>query len=166
MARRRRRHRVAPFRAWGMPLTTLLALALCTRQWLLSTAVTAVLVLHLLAVRVTPCRVLTRQRRPCRWRVSGLFRCCDWHRGLKRGLPILVPVRGHLLPLLGWPRPELKPDWRHTDREPRPSETAGPLAALAPNDRRSHRLDKVMFGLVALCVLLVVGALARALLPG
>jgi hypothetical protein len=162
MARGRRR--VAPFRSWGTPLVTLLAFMVLTKNWLPVALLAAAMAYYLLAVRVTPCRVATRHRRPCRWRVVGPLRCCDWHSGHKNGPPTLVRVRGHLFPMIAWPRREERPDWRRTDPEPQPRESAGPLGVLAPNARAWSGWDKAMLLLMLVSVVSVIGVIVQALL--
>jgi hypothetical protein len=166
MTRRRGRRRVAPFRAWGVPLGTLLAIMLLSAQWWPSIWLAAVLGYHLIAVRVTSCRVATQRCRPCRWQVSGMFHCCDWHAGLKHRPPTLTRVRGHLLPLLVWPRRERRPDWRRPSHEPRPRETGRGLAVLSPNARRYRMPDRIMMVLATMSLFVVGAALWLATRSG
>jgi hypothetical protein len=155
MTRRRSRRRVALFRAWGVPLGTLLVIMLLSGQSWPSAWLAAVLGYHLVAVRVTSCRVATRRRRPCRWQVSGMFGCCDWHGDLKQRPPALVRVRGHLLPVLVWPRREERPDWRRPTLEPQPRETGRGLAVLSPNARTYRGHDRIMVALAVISLLVV-----------
>ncbi|MBO0872844.1 MAG: hypothetical protein J2P19_05580 [Pseudonocardia sp.] len=77
-------------------MCVLLALLLNQRNWGASAWVGAVLVFYLVAVKLTLCRVETVRHRPCRWKVRGYLRCCDYHLNLKQGPPSLVWIQGRL----------------------------------------------------------------------
>src|SRR3954469_24542411 len=108
MGRSRRgwkRQRSVPFRAWGLVLTVLTALLISQRSWFEALFTSGVLLFYLAVVRTTRCRVETRQHRPCRYRVRGLFGTCDYHVNDKRSFPVLVRGDGFLgLPTFMWRR--------------------------------------------------------------
>lgn len=148
MSRRRRRAQRGPssppFRSWGLVLSAAVVLLLWQRQWIASSWIVAVLIFYMLAVRQTRCRVETIRHRPCRWRVRGTLACCDYHLGLKRGLPRLVPAEGFGLPMFMWPRYDLI--LGAGEAEPQPLPKARGTAALAPRTRESS-IDKIMMWL-------------------
>jgi len=112
-----------------------LIFALYQHLWRASFWIFLTLVLYVGLLRVTVCRVETRHHRPCRWRVRGFLRTCDYHVGLKRGLPTLLrpPSGGLALPMLMWSRWDLATS---TDLpEPQPVTAVG-TAAYSPRDRR------------------------------
>jgi hypothetical protein len=146
-------------------LTVLFAVALYAHLWRASAWIFVILVLYVGLVRVTTCRVETLQHRPCRWRVRGFFRTCDYHVGMKRVLPTLFrsPGAGPVLPMLMWPRPDLEVTFDHVD--PQPSPSASGLAALAPRDRRlAGYSPEFWVGLVG--VVVAFAALLRDLIAG
>jgi len=60
---------------------------------------------YILFLRRVRCRVETVKHLPCGWIVRGLVGTCEYHDGLKHGLPRLVRGRGFVgLPSLMWPR--------------------------------------------------------------
>jgi hypothetical protein len=87
---RRRKRRSAPFRAWGLLLTALVAIAAYGQLWTEALILAGMLLGYLGVVRLTRCRVETVRHRPCRWIVRGVLGTCDHHVGYKRGLPRLV----------------------------------------------------------------------------
>lgn len=140
---RSRRTARPPFRAWGFLLLCAFVLLLYTAQWVAATWVAAVLLFYFFAVRVTLCRVETQKRRPCRWRVRGFLNTCNFHVGLKHGMPRFINSEHALtLPMLMWPRSEVE---LQGAPEPQPARSRG-FATLAPNAKRtagsSERLMK------------------------
>lgn len=131
---RARRRRKAPFRAWGTALAASAALLGYLHDWRWMAVVTVLLVIYLLIIRLTRCRVETLRHQPCRWLVRGLLGTCDYHVGYKRGLPRLVRSQDFAgLPTFMWPR-----DWTagtgrysQTRREPQPTATGDPVAERA-----------------------------------
>jgi hypothetical protein len=162
---RTRRRKAPPFRAWGSVLILMLGFALYQQLWRASLWIFVILVLYVGLVRVTTCRVETLQHRPCRWRVRGLLRSCDYHTGLKRGLPKLYqsPGAGLALPMLFWPRPDLAVPFDRVDPQPPPAATGA--AALAPRDRRLAGYSPE-FWIGSVAVLIAFASLVRDLIYG
>lgn len=133
--RRARRPEPAPFRAWGVALCFMAVLLAASGASTSALFVTALLAFYLLAIRLTRCRVETTQRAPCKWQVRGFVGTCDWHRGLKRGLPHLVQVPRSALPRFMWLRPDLATGPAQSI-DPQPAAGATPVAATAPNAAR------------------------------
>ena len=148
-----------PFRAWGSSLVLVGALLAWTGRWGSAAVVAVLFAFYQLAVRPTRCRVETLQRKPCRWEVRGFLGACDWHRGLKRGLPHPVPAGRGVLPELMWSRPDLGD--AAPAPEPQPPPQAEGAEAAAPNALRPG-LDWV--GPVS--VLIALAALVRDLMYG
>jgi hypothetical protein len=139
--------------------------ALSQRLWLSAFWIFVILLLYLAFVRVTLCRVETLQHRPCRWRVRGFIRTCEFHIGLKRSLPTLVrsPTAGFVLPMLMWPRPDLAVTFDRV--EPQPSPSATDSAAFAPRDRQlAGHTPEAWIGFFALLV--AVAQLVVAIVKG
>jgi hypothetical protein len=163
---RRRRRSHTSFRAWGTVLATLLVGTLLGRHWLAATWVALLLVFYVGAVRITLCRVETLRHRPCRWRVRGFLRTCDFHVGLKRGLPILVSSDYRLtLPMLMWPRSDLDAAGYTARAEPQPAAAARGRAALAAN-QRGGGADRAMLWLGIAGLLVALASFIRDLLAG
>lgn len=159
----RRRRSSPPFRAWGIVLVAVLALLLIQEQWIVGGWVAAVLVFYLLVVRQTRCRVETKLHRPCLWRVRGLLGCCDYHIGLKRGLPHLVPAHGFGLPMFMWPRYGLA--FAVGGVEPQPSPNARGTVALAPR-ARGVSIDRLMMWLAVGSLAVAFASFLRDVLAG
>lgn len=140
-----------------MSFTALLLAAV--GAWTGATFVTAMLIFSLLAVRLTRCRVQTRQDSPCQWLVRGFVGTCEWHRGLKRGLPRLVQVPRTKLPRFMWLRPDI-PLGATPTPDPQPAATAGTIEATAPDAARPG-YDWVMLGLEVLSALVALVSLAQ-----
>jgi hypothetical protein len=162
--RRMRRRRGPPFRAWGTALIIMLGFALYRHLWRASLWIFVILVLYVGLVRVTTCRVETLQHRPCRWRVRGFLRTCDYHIGLKRGLPTLMRAHAGLaLPLLIWPRHDLATTYVRQDPQPPASATGS--AAVAPRYRgRAGFNAETWIGFLALVI--AAASLLRDLIYG
>lgn len=125
--------------------------------------VAAVLIFYLLVVRQTRCRVETKLHRPCLWRVRGLLGCCDYHIGLKRGLPRLAPAHGFGLPMLMWPRYDRVP--AVGEMEPQPSPNARGTAAFAPR-ARGFSVDRIMMWLAVGSLAVAFASFLRDVLAG
>jgi hypothetical protein len=128
----------------------LLALVINERNWSAATWISAALLVYLFGIRWTRCRVETLKHRPCRWRVRGYLRCCEFHRGLKRSPPALYFAQRWLIPDLMWPRHDRALD----GPEPQPSRSARGYEAIAPRDRNWSAPEKVttLIALVGLAV--------------
>jgi len=142
----------APFRAWGVALAFMVLLLAAVGAWTGAVFVAAVLVFYLLAIRLTRCRVQTRQGTPCQWLVRGVVGTCDWHRGLKRGFPHLMQVPRTVLPRFMWLRPDPAVVAAPT-MEPQPAAGATTVDATTPDAARPG-YDWVIMGLevVSACV--------------
>ncbi|WP_433168399.1 hypothetical protein [Kribbella sp. CA-247076] len=149
--RRIRRRKPARFKAWGLLLTVLAAIAAYGGQWTAAVVFGGILLFYLLAVRLTRCRVETVKHRPCLWIVRGLAGTCDYHVGYKRGLPRLVRGEGFGgLPTLMWPRDDFAGlTAMRFEPQPQPGRAVTPQAG-----RRGYE---------GLTVLLTVGGLLIAL---
>ena len=170
MARRRRRS--APFRAWGLVLSLVLAYAVWQGQWIAAGWVALTLSFYLLLVRHTKCRVETLQHRPCTNGARGFLGSCSRHVGLKRGLPTVVRRGSFGLPVLMWPRVDLDPPvvraaasrsggWRETGvPKPSPAEPVG-----EPPARGAWR-DSAMFWFAAASVVVALASFLRDLVAG
>lgn len=141
----------------------MLVLLLVQHQWIMSGWVAAVLIFYLLAVRQTLCRVETKLHRPCQWRVRGLLGCCDYHIGIKRGFPRLVPVHGLGLPRFMWPRYHF--DVVVGEVEPQPTSHAHGSTALAPQ-ARTFVLDQIMMWLAVASLTVAFASFLRDVLAG
>jgi hypothetical protein len=131
--RRRKPQPPPPFKAWGVALSFLAGLLAWIGAWTSAGSVLLALAFYLLALRLTRCRVQTWQGTPCKWLVRGLVGTCDWHRGLKRGLPHLVRVPLSVLPRFMWLRPDA--DVTTTalpTAEPQPAAGARDVDSIAP----------------------------------
>lgn len=106
-AGRRRTPPSPPFRAWGLALAFWALMLVWIGAWTSAAVVGLLLVFYLLALRLTKCRVVTKRGTPCRWLVRGVLGTCDWHQGLKHGMPRLARVRGSVLPVFLWQRPDV-----------------------------------------------------------
>lgn len=169
---RRRRYRSArssrrgpPFRAWGLLFLVALLLLVKSEQWFLAVTIGAIWLLYAAVWRMTTCRVETVQGRPCRWGVRGLFSTCDYHPGLKRGLPTFVWPQGDLIPRLMWPRNDL------AIRSPTVVATPQPAPGVsrrelnqAPHGSRGMELTMMWLAIGSLAV--AVAAFARDLVAG
>lgn len=150
---RSRRSRSTPFRSWGLVLTLLLVVLLWQRLWMAAAAVGGLLVLYLLAFRLTRCRVETTFHRPCLWLVRGLMGTCDYHTGYKRGVPVLTRGRLTVLPMFMWRRDfDLRAS--QVERPPSPGETTTARAS-----RPGY--DWAMLALTIAGVIVAVAALIR-----
>lgn len=128
MARRRSRRPRTQFRAWGWLLAFTALILASADAWWEAASVGGILVLYLLFVRLTRCRVETRFERPCRWLVRGMMGTCTYHVGDKRGLPVLIAgERFAGFPTLMWRReagaqgmgrPEQQPEQTASDPHP------------------------------------------------
>ena len=89
MGRTRRRggRRSAEFRSWGWLLSGCAVLAIYNHSWRTAAYLAVAWVAYIAFLQVATCRVETLKHRPCRWRVRGMVATCDYHVGLKRGLP-------------------------------------------------------------------------------
>lgn len=161
--RTRRGRSSPPFRAWGLVLSAVLILLLTQQLWLASSLVAAALIFYLLAVRQVRCRVETKLHRPCLWRVRGLLGCCEYHVGLKRGLPGLVPVHGFGLPGFMWPRYDFQVTVGAV--EPQPSPHACGAAALTPQGQ-GFALDQIMMWLAVASIAVALASFLRDVLAG
>lgn len=114
----------------------LIALALAWQgAWASFAILVVLLTFYVLAVRLTRCRVETKKAHaPCRWLVRGLLGTCEWHRGMKRGLPRLVPGGWGAPPKLMWPRDDLPP--ASATEDPQPDIRARGAAATASDAKR------------------------------
>jgi hypothetical protein len=131
--------------------------------WIGVAVVVVILAFYLLAVRLTLCRVETLQHAPCRWLVRGVLGTCDWHSGLKRGLPRLVPAGWGALPRFMWPRHSLTR--AITGPELQPQTKARGLDATAPDaDRPAY--DWIMMALTGIGILISLIALMREFAAG
>lgn len=146
----------------GAVLVGLLALTLVARNWSGSTWLAIALIIYLVGVRRTRCRVETLKRRPCRWLVRGYLRCCDYHSGLKRGLPKLYFARRWLLPDLIWPRY----DRAMAVYEPQPTASAHGLGAVAPGNRVWSVQERVTTVVAVASLLVAVMSFIRDLVAG
>jgi hypothetical protein len=135
---RRQQPPAPPFRAWGLTMS-LFALGLAwIGAWVSAGIVVCVLVFYLLAVRRTRCRVQAATHGgPCRWRVRGFLGTCEWHRGMKRGLPRLVPGGWGAPPKLMWPRDDLESTTMPPEHKPQV--TARGAEMIAPDAPRPER---------------------------
>jgi hypothetical protein len=161
---RRGRSSSPPFRAWGLVLTVLLVVLISQHAWVESLWVGLMLCFYLVAVRRALCRVQTMAGRPCRWRVRGLIGSCDYHVGLKRGLPVLAAPDGFGLPMFMWRRPDFAPI-DATKPEPQPSPKARGDAVL-PSRQRQFNMDHVMVGLAVGSLLVAIASFVRDLVAG
>lgn len=162
--RRRQRPAEPPFQAWGFTLFLIMALLVWLGAWERAALVGAFLAFYLLAVRLTPCRVETKQSTPCRWLVRGVIGTCQYHRGLKRGLPRLVPGGGWgAPPRFMWPRPDLPPAGAVDDPQPALRARRGEAT-----DRDADRpaYDWIMMGLAAAGVLISLAGVIRDVTAG
>jgi hypothetical protein len=131
--RRRKPKPPPPFKAWGVALSFLAGLLAWIGAWTSAGFVLLALAFYLLALRLTRCRVQTWQDTPCKWLVRGLVGTCDWHRGLKRGLPHLVPVPQSVLPRFMWLRPDAAATTAAVPTaEPQPAAGARDVDLIAP----------------------------------
>jgi len=162
--RRRPRASAPPFRAWGLAIA-LVALVLAWLGAWVSFGIFVVLwVFYILAVRLTRCRVETKKERaPCRWLVRGLLGTCDWHRGMKRGLPRLVPGGWGAPPKFMWPRDDLSP--ATTTEDPQPNIRARGADATAPAAQRPA-YDWIMLAIEVSGLLIAVTGLTYDFLKG
>lgn len=154
----------APFKAWGVALSFMALLLVAVGAWSGALFVTAVLAFYLLAMRLTRCRVQTRQGTPCQWLVRGVVGTCDWHRGLKRGLPHLMQVPGTLLPRFMWRRPDVAVAGTRTS-DPQPSAGARTVDATAP-DAVGPGYEWAILGLEIISALVAVASLAHQVMSG
>jgi len=160
-SRRGRGRNSTPFRAWGLLLAGTAMLLGWRGLWWESALVSGILVLYLLAVRLTRCRVQTSTGRPCLWRVRGLLGTCDYHVGYKRSLPILIRGAGFAgLPMFMWPRDDFSNPTGYS--EPQPSRGTTGTAERA----RRPGYDLGMMGLTAVGVVVTMAALVRDLIAG
>ena len=143
-------------------LAGLSALTLNARNWSGSAWLAIALIIYLAGVRRTCCRVETLKRRPCRWLVRGYLRCCDYHPGLKRGLPELFFARRWLLPELMWPRY----DRAVAAYEPQPTASARGLSAVAPGNRVWSLQERVTTMVAVASLLVAVMSFIRDLVAG
>jgi len=162
MPRRRYQHRRTsrpPFRSWGLLLTFLLLFTLFFKLWIAAFVAAATLSFYLLAVRVVPCRVEKVKGGPCGWRVRGIMSTCDYHTGLKRGLPKLQRHGTFGIPQIIW----LRTNPGTTDAfalDPSPNSTTD-IATLAPNQQNSPGKEKAMLWLTVAGVLVALISLIR-----
>jgi hypothetical protein len=140
----------------------LLALSVSARNWSGTAWLGAALVIYLAGVRRTRCRVETRRHRPCRWTVRGYLRSCDYHPGLKRGLPTLYRPRGWWLPDLMWPRYDLA----RAGYEPRPRAAACGADAVAPGNRAWSVRERVTTLLAVASLVVAIMSFVRDLIAG
>jgi hypothetical protein len=164
--RRQPRPTAPPFRSWGLTLTFIAVLLGSVSAWSAVALVGAFLAFYLLAVRLTPCRVETKKMTPCRWLVRGVVGTCEWHRGLKRGLPRLMPGSGWgALPYFMWSRESTISAMATVAAEQQPPPTARGVDAIASGaDRPAY--DWVMLALSGVGVLIALMALLRDFLAG
>lgn len=165
MGRRRwRRYKSPPFRAWGTVLLAAAILLVTLREWPQAALVGGLLVVYLLFLRLTRCRVETEAHRPCRWRVRGFLGTCNVHVGDKRSMPTLVRRQGFLaVPTLMWPRSALAGLPAREERQPTPG-GAG-REAIAANAQRP-RYDWIMLALSAAGVGIALVAVVRDFIAG
>lgn len=158
-----RRRTSVPFQGWGSLLGVVLLLALYRHLWQASFWIFVTLAVYVGLLRVTLCRVETLKHRPCRWRVRGFLRTCEFHIGLKRGLPTLLPSGRLALPQFMWPRTDLAA--AGAPYEPQPAPAAGWSGTVSRRDRRltDARLQNWIGGAA---LLVGVGQLVVALVQG
>jgi len=94
------------FRAWGLALTAAASFAFVQDRWLAGLVLSGVLVLYLVFVRKTGCRVQTLTDRPCSNSARGYAGTCKLHTGSKQGMPVLRALGMFGSPRLMWLRPE------------------------------------------------------------
>jgi hypothetical protein len=163
-SRRTKRRTQPPFRAWGLLLTAALVVLVSRGLWQSSLIVAGMLIFYLLAVKITLCRVETTKHLPCRWRVRGLLNTCDYHTGLKIGLPGTMPGRHpYSLPMLIWRRGNLTP---YTQAERQPALNARGEAAMASGVAQSSGNEVLMKWIAILGLVVAVAAFLRDLLAG
>lgn len=154
---------IAPVPCVGASAIAVLVLLLIQQQWIMGGWVAAVLIFYLLVVRQTRCRVETKLHRPCLWRVRGLLGSCDYHIGLKRGLPQLVSAHGFGLPMFMWPRYDSAP--AVDEVEPQPSPNARGTARLTPR-ARGLSIDRIMMWLAVGSLAVALASFLRDVLAG
>ncbi|MDQ2707987.1 MAG: hypothetical protein M3Z25_10285 [Actinomycetota bacterium] len=93
--------------------------------------------------------------------MRGLWSCCDYHIGLKLGLPTLVFVRGWL-PQFMWPRR----DWTVVRPEEQPRRSARGEDNINPGSRGWSSLDKIMIALAAASLAVAIMSFVRDVLAG
>lgn len=153
-----------PFRAWGLLLATALAILVARGLWQSSLLVAGMLAFYLLAVKITLCRVETIKHLPCKWRVRGLFNTCEFHTGLKRGLPRTMPGRHpYSLPMLIWRRSDLTP---YTQPERQPASNARGEAAMASGVAQSSGNEVFMKWIAIVGLVVAVASFLRDLVAG
>lgn len=151
----------AAIRAWGFVLLIVLFILLYRQLWLSALWVAMILAFHLLAVRITLCRVETRQHRPCRWRVRGFLNTCDYHTDLKHGIPVFIySGRSLTMPALIWPRHEVE---IAGSPERQPSAMGGHALAPAP---KSTSYDVLLKWLTIVGVCIAFASFIRDLIAG
>ncbi|HEX3785159.1 MAG TPA: hypothetical protein VHX38_36340 [Pseudonocardiaceae bacterium] len=143
---------------------TVIAVGLASQgAWWQAGLVAGIVVLYLLVVRLTRCRVETTAHRPCLWRVRGLLGTCDYHVGYKRGLPILIRGQGFLgLPMFMWPRDDFVGVTAGPERQP--MHGARGSAATAEKARRAG-YDWVMMVIAVVGVVIALATFVQGLLP-
>ena len=158
----RARSRQSRFKAWGSVLLLLALLLLSQQQWIYGSIALGVSIAYLLWIRLTPCRVETNSRQPCRWTVRGFLGTCDYHTGRKRGLPHLVPSSHRFtLPVLMWPR-----EARLVQGETQPKANAYGMAAATPSARETRMVDQLVKAATILAAVVAVVGVVRDFVSG
>jgi hypothetical protein len=135
-----------------------------SEQWFLAALVGVTWLVYVAVWRTTTCRVETLEGRPCRWRVRGLTTSCDYHPGLKRGLPKPVRPPGDLVPRLMWPRNDLEFSRPRARATPQPQPAVSRHRLEQPNG--SRRMEQLMMWLAIASLVVAIAAFIRDLVAG
>jgi hypothetical protein len=147
---RRRKFQSARFQYWGSLLFVVSVLLGITQEWREFFITAFLWLLYMLTVRLARCRVETKMRQPCRWRVRGFFGTCEYHVGDKWTMPALCVPPGRLLPSLIWRRHHSDASFYHA-----PPQAGG---ASAISDRAQQPVFQTLAVVIAGAGLLVAAA--------